>query len=665
MKESMSNTDIRAILPEIKEVGQGAFVNNVYQYNGTFVLKVHKSSIGTRQILIEPGRRLHITHYRRDAPRFPPEFCMVLRKYLRNRVITNIEQYDLDRIVVFEVGNENNNYKLIVELFGKGNLVLVDPDDEIFIALHYKKMRDRNIVPNAIYQFPPQRGRDILAVEMEDLEEVIQDSESSLIRTLTRGFNVDSLSCEEVCTLAGISPTKSSQDITHEQIHDLLLGFRKYLDKIEDGPDEPRIILDDGGEYLSFVPFKFKTYSNMSDEIFETYSQAIEEFFGFPELEKEIDKKEEALREERERLETIIEKQQENLDALEKEARLLRETGEAMYANFQEIAEILHTIEQARSDGVPWSEIRERIEEGKKKGISSAEMITEIQPAKAEIGIEVDGKTATLDIRKSVQQNASKLYKRAKKIEGKMKGAREQIEKTRKELETLDKSKIEAIEEEKPVKIRRKHWYEKYRWFRSSEGHLVLGGRDAKTNEELAKKHLGPNDIFIHAAVHGAPYVIVKVPDAQPGEITLREAGKFSITFSKAWQENLVSADAYWVEPSQVSFSPPSGEYLPSGAVMIYGSKNYIENIAIELAVGLLFEEEHAVPMSGPYSAVETHTEFNIKVGSGRKKKSDLVKSIIHRFEELLPEDKARILSRTPEQEIMRVLPPGEGHILE
>lgn len=661
----MSNTDIRAIMPEIKEVGQGAFVNNVYQYNGIFVLKVHKTTVGTRQILIEPGRRIHVTRYRRDAPRFPPEFCMVLRKYLRNRVITNIEQYDLDRIVVFEVGNDENKYKLIVELFGKGNVVLVDPDDEIFVGLYYKKMRDRNVVPNATYQFPPQRGRDILAVELQDLEDVIEDSNASLIRTLTRGFNVDSLSCEEVCALAGISPTEPSQNVTENQIRDLMYGFKEYLGKIEKGADEPRIVLDDEGQYLSFVPFKFETYAGMSEEVFDTYSQAIDEFFGFPELEKEIDKKQAALREEKERLETIIEKQKENLDELEEEASLLRETGEAMYANFQEINEILHTVEQARSDGVPWARIQEKIEEGKKKGIPSAEMITEIHPERGEVILEVDGKTTSLDIRKSVQQNASKLYNRAKKIEGKMKGARQQIEKTRKELENLDESEIEPMEEQKPVKVRRKHWYEKYRWFKSSEGHLVLGGRDAKTNEELAKKHLGPNDVFIHAAVHGAPYVIIKVPDEQPGDITLREAGKFSITFSKAWQENLVSADAYWVEPNQVSFSPPSGEYLPSGAVMIYGSKNYIENIAIELAVGLLFEGEHAVPMSGPYSAVESHTEFNIKVGPGRQKKSNLVKSIMHRFEEMLPKEKARILSRTPEQEIMRVLPPGEGHILE
>lgn len=661
----MSNTDIRAILPEIREVAHGAFINNVYQYNGTFVLKVHKSSVGTRQILIEPGRRIHLTRYRRDAPRLPPEFCMVLRKYLRNRVITNIEQYDLDRIVIFEVGGEENNYKLIVELFGKGNIILVDPDDEIFIALHYKKMRDRDVVPNAVYQFPPQRGRDILAVEMEHLEDVIQDSDTSLIRALTRGFNIDSLSCEEVCALAGISATESVENITKEQISDLHRGFKEYLKKIEGGANEPRIIFDEDGEYVSFVPFRFETYVDMPQEVFESYSQVIDEFFGFPEIEKEIDKKEEALKEERERLETIIEKQKENMDALADEASLLRETGEAMYANFQEITEILHTIEQARSDGVPWSKIQERIEEGKKKDIPSAKMITEIRPAKREIIVEIDGKRAKLDIRKSIQQNASKLYNRAKKIEGKMKGARKQIEKTKTNLQNLDESQIEPIEEKKPVKIRRRQWYEKYRWFRSSEGHLVLGGRDAKTNEELAKKHLGPNDIFIHAAVHGAPYVIIKVPDEQPGEITLREAGKFSITFSKAWQENLVSADAYWVEPSQVSFSPPSGEYLPSGAVMIYGSKNYIENIAIELAVGLLFEGEHAMPMSGPYTAVEAHTEYNIKVGPGGRKKSALVKSILHRFEEMLPENQARVMSKTPEQEIMRVLPAGEGHIIE
>ena len=45
--------------------------------------------------------------------------------------------------------------RLILELFGEGNIILADEEGKILQALFFKRMRDRNIVRNEIYQFPP------------------------------------------------------------------------------------------------------------------------------------------------------------------------------------------------------------------------------------------------------------------------------------------------------------------------------------------------------------------------------------------------------------------------------------------------------------------------------------------------------------------------------
>ena len=45
-------------------------------------------------------------------------------------------------------------------------------------------------------------------------------------------------------------------------------------------------------------------------------------------------------------------------------------------------------------------------------------------------------------------------------------------------------------------------WFESFRWFISSDGNLVLGGKDAKTNETIVKKHLKDRDRYAHAEVH-------------------------------------------------------------------------------------------------------------------------------------------------------------------
>jgi predicted ribosome quality control (RQC) complex YloA/Tae2 family protein len=409
----------------------------------------------------------------------------------------------------------------------------------------------------------------------------------------------------------------------------------------------------------------FDVYNGLPTTSFSTFSQAIDNFFGVSDTELEDEEILEAHDKERKRLERIIEKQKEGITRLEAKAATLRLAGEAIYNHFQMVQEVLETISSARATGLSWAEITSRVEEGKKKGMPSADIIERIVPSQGKILVRLADVDVSLDIRRSAQDNASLAYEQAKKSEAKTKGAQKQIEKTMTKLKDLEAKAVKpAVEAKVPVRIRKKRWYEKFRWFLSSEGFLVIGGRDAKTNERLAKRQMESNDVFLHAALHGAPYIIIKVSGDSPGEPTLTEAAQFAVTFSRAWQDGLSSGDAYWVDPEQVSFTPPSGEYLPSGAVMIYGSKNYIRRVPLELAVGVIIEEEDAIPVSGPPSAISAHTEYTVRVAPGKGKKGQLVKEILNQLKKSVPEDKMHLIGQIPQEDMMRVLPAGGGEII-
>ncbi len=667
MKETMSNTDIRLILPELKEAAEGSFVKNVYQYGDVFVLKLYKPAGGTSQLLFQVGHRIHLTEFRRVAPRVPPKFCTALRKYLREKRVLSVSQHDLDRIVVIEIGDESSSHKLVVELFGNGNLLLLDPDDTIFVALRYRKMKDRDVVPKAKYEFPPPRGVDILALERDSFEEVLEGSNASVVRTLASRLNLDALSCEEICALAGIEPDTQVPDLDSQAVKDLTGGFLQFMEKLTNGVNEPRVVYDDSEEEqnsVAFLPFMFEIYSELPGNTFDSFSQAIDSFFGVSDIELMEEEIPDAYAKERARLERIVEKQEESILRLKKKAESLRASGEMIYANFQIAQEILDTISKARAGGLSWTEILERVEDGKEKGIASAKSIERIVPSQGKIIVNLSGTQVDLDIRQNAQDNASLAYEQAKKSESKITGAQRQIEKTREKLQELEKTKIEPDEKPtRPIKLRKKRWYEKFRWFISSEGFLVIGGRDAKTNERLARRQMEPNDVFLHASIHGAPYVVVKVTDGPPGEQTLKEAAQFSVTFSRAWQDGLSSGDAYWVNPEQVSFSPPSGEYLPAGAVMLYGTKNYIRSVPVELAVGVILEDEFAVPVSGPPSAISVLSEYQLRVIPGEGKKGQLVKDISNSLKKLVPERKSQLVDQIPQEDLMRVLPAGGGRV--
>ncbi|NWF95373.1 MAG: fibronectin/fibrinogen-binding protein [Candidatus Thorarchaeota archaeon] len=679
MKDSMSNIDIKMVLPEIVAAAQGAFIKNVYQYGDVFVLKLYQPAGATSQLLIQPGRRVHLTVFKRAAPRLPAKFVTVLRKYLRDKRIRSVWQHDMDRILVLDVGDERESYKLVAEIFGQGNLLLLDPQDTIFMAKQYRRMKDREVVPKAKYEFPPVRGADIFNMDMEAFSQVVKDSTANVVRTLASRLNLDSLSCEEICTLAGVKSTEKTTDLGADGIARLRRGLELFSEKLRAGVVGPRIVRevkeDDTGSSdesdnqtesspLAFLPFEFEFYRDYPADEFDSFSRAIDEFFGVSLSELEDEEAHGALDAERARLQKIIDKQNESIQSLKAKAEENRLKGEAIYAHFQTVQEIIGTITKARSSGLSWDQILERVEQGRREGIAGALAIERISPATAEIVVSLDGVAVALDIRKTPQENAAVAFETAKRSEAKVEGALKQIEKTQLELDELVKVAETPTAAPLHVKIRKKKWYEKYRWFFSSEGYLVLGGRDAKNNEYLAKRQMGANDVFLHAALHGAPYVVIKVPETPPGEQTIWEAAQFAVTFSRAWQDGLATGDAYWVTPEQVSFTPPSGEYLPSGAVMIYGTKNYVRSVPIELAVGVMLDGEDAVPVSGPPSAIEAYTEHWLRVAPGTVKRGQLAKDVAAGLRKMAPKEVGDKIDLIPQEDFMRVLPSGDGRVM-
>jgi len=188
-----------------------------------------------------------------------------------------------------------------------------------------------------------------------------------------------------------------------------------------------------------------------------------------------------------------------------------------------------------------------------------------------------------LDLTKSVEENASIYFEKSKKFKKKIEGAKEALEIYTAKLEKLEKKK----ELEKEEYERKKIENVKVRWFFSSEGFLVIGGRDATTNEIVIKKHTADNDIVFHTDLAGSPFFVVQTSGKKVGKSTMQEVADATVTFSRVFKLGQSNSPVFWVKPSQVSKEAQTGEYLTKGAFMIRGKTNYIDN-KINLAVGKL-----------------------------------------------------------------------------
>ncbi len=246
---------------------------------------------------------------------------------------------------------------------------------------------------------------------------------------------------------------------------------------------------------------------------------------------------------------------------------------------------------------------------------------------------------------KTLEQNASLYFDKSKKLRKKVEGARKAVLVYEKKLEQLEKKKAkekETYDQQVDAAPAKKEWYEKFRWFFSSEGFLVIGGRDATTNEIIIKKHTDNNDIVFHTDLAGSPFFVVKSEGKDIGESTLKETADATVTFSRVFKLGQSNSPVFWVKPDQVSKEAQSGEYLTKGAFMIRGKTNYVDN-TIDLAVGRI---DSGQLMAAPLSCVKKHCKNFLILKQGDKKTSEIAKKI-----------KAKLGGHL--DDIVRILPSG------
>ncbi|MFA6269155.1 MAG: NFACT RNA binding domain-containing protein [archaeon] len=245
-----------------------------------------------------------------------------------------------------------------------------------------------------------------------------------------------------------------------------------------------------------------------------------------------------------------------------------------------------------------------------------------------------------LDLSKTIEENAAAYFDKAKEAKKRVSGHKRALlilEQKAKEKEIAAEKKASESALVKENKSRKKKWYEQFRWFFSSDNLLVVGGKDAQSNEQIVKNRMQKNDVYFHAEVFGAPHCFIQAPEKLSGrefvppESTMLEAAEFAVTFSKAWEEKRPQADAYSVKPEQVSKSTKSGESMGTGAFMIYGERNWFKKTPLSCAIGFFTRDK--ILMCAPLSAVKKHCTFFIELKQGEVTKEQIAKQLKEIFQ--------------------------------
>lgn len=715
----MSSADVAAVVAELSAGPKSiidAKIGKIYQPASEEIrINLYVFHKGRDNLIIEAGKRIHLSKHFRASPELPQSFPMLLRKYLMGGRIVSIEQHDFDRIVKIGIERAGVRSTLIVELFARGNVLIVDSENKIILPMNPVTLKDRRLRSGEIYELPEAQLSPVEA-KVSDLMDAFSKSTADIVRTIATRFNLGGVLAEEACARAGVDKSKPAKEASMKDaerlrnaLQDLFSPlFRgKAANKPESEPEtgtELETALEAGEEMLEasgvievnaeiegkpetgieaqipglrpqhvkqeingkletfdLVPFDLNRYSEYKKEYFDSFNTALDEFFGKKALEqvaevKEAEKKEKTLGV----FERRLLQQEESLAKFGKEIEKNNTLAEIVYANYQIIEELFSVLNGARAKGYSWDEIRSILKQAKKT-VPAAQKITNIDQKTGTVTVDLDGKSVNLDIRKTVPQNAQEYYEKVKKFTKKRDGAIRAIEDTKKAMEKKAAAKA-AKAGRKLQASRKKHWYDRFRWFVSSDGFLVVGGRDADTNEEIFKKYMEKRDIVFHTQTPGAPLTVVKTGGKEVPESTFQEAAQFAVSYSSIWKAGQSSGDCYWIKSEQVTKTPESGEYLKKGAFVIRGERNYFKDVPLGIAVGLELKGNETRVIGGPASAVRKNGDYILEIVPGKFNQNDISKKIYRIYADELNDSRFVKQIASPDQVAM-MIPAGESDV--
>ena len=634
MKKEMSSFDVRSVVNEMSAL-KGAHMDKIFQWGNNVLLRMNVQGQGKKDVFFKDSRWLYMPERKPETPQNPQSFATFLRKYLDNALIGDTYQAGFDRVVIMEVFKTERDYKLIFEMFGGGNVLLV-LDGKIMNCLVHKTMRDRSVRPGEDYVMPRRRF-DPTSSPREEFTEIMKASTSDAVRTLATGANLGGQYAEEVCAVSDVPKNTPIPELDDERMNRLYDSMKEIVDVMMSGNGS--VLYRDDKGIVDISPVELSIYNGLQAERFDTMSKAIDSLIQ----ETDEEKAEEYVDPEIVKLQKRVAKQRETVEQYREEADELKAKADAVYAEYQRIDELLKVLNE-QSKKLTWEKLKE--------GAMKISFVDSIDPSKNIVVASISDRKVPLDYTKGIDANASDLYQKGKEINDKAKRADDALKESMELLEKKEagfaKTKAAMANRVQPTK---QFWFERYKWFITPSGRLVIAGKDAHTNDNIVKKHLKDEDVYAHADLHGAPSTILKKGRDAP-EQDLREACLYALAQSKGWVAALSDGSAYWVFTDQVSKTPQAGEFVPRGAFIIRGKRNYEYHLSMELAVGEIMYENTRKVMCAPLESMKAMSNkyFVIHPGRGKAGKTSALMA-----KEL----------QVPEEEVSRILPPGDAEIVQ
>lgn len=654
----MTNVDVACLAAELASLLSGSRIEKAFQpAKDQVVLRLRQKGAGRLDLLFELGRFLTITRRPPDNPDKPSMVAQILRSEYGNGRVVGVHQVGFDRLLRFDVERGDGRKAIVFELFGDGNLLLLDADDAIRLPMRGADHGARKLRKGEPYAPPPGPATPF-DLDLGAFTAKGQAGVKDVVRFLAVDLGFGPQWAEELCARADVPKNTLVADVDDAQwqaLHEQLMDLGDQIGRNDLAP----VVIHKGEERVDAAPFPLVTCPapDFAAEESSTFHGALDTYFVGTSDEDDAgdDPRQRRFDEAKGKLTRRIQQMQDSIDAFVADETARRQEADVLYLRFQEVQGLLGVILDAHGKGHSWQEIGGRLRQAADGGDVTAAMLADLRAdATATLRLtDLDGQEflVNVDVRRNVQENADRLYAESKKAAGRQDGAKVALKKSQAELAELEAKGLDGFgaAPKRKQEQSRHFWFESYRYCMGPDGALLVGGRNAAQNDAVVKKYLRDGDRYVHAAIHGAPSIVVRTPeDADaPSDADLEVAGQFAVCASRAWRQ-FGAASAYWVTPQQVNKTPRSGEFVPRGAWIVHGKRNTMDGLPMTWAVGQVSFTLDGTPVpatdaadrktitklvGGPPQAFAPYTDELVRMEPGDVEPNDAAAFLAERFE--------------------------------
>lgn len=553
---ALDGVTLNHLVNELQPQVAGARIDKIHQPEKEEIHLLLRNHGRSQRLLFNVSAssvRLHLTAENKKNPANPPMFCMILRKHLEGGKIIALAQSGLERVITLAIQNYNEygdlaTWHLSLEIMGKhSNLLLIDPETNLILdglkRYSHALSRHREVLPGRPYLPPPSQGKlDPLPDEETWRQYLYKEGvEKALTDILvTRFAGISPELSREIVVQAGLDNDTRLHYCGDIDLARLFQAYSRLANPQSLAALQPCLYfaaLNPVPVAFSFIPYQ--QYQGLQTRPQPSLNETVARFYGLKTTNNTLEAKRGSLRK-------IVQEQHSHLA---KKLQIYNETigkAESSLA-YQKWGELL----TANLYRIP-------------PGAETVTVEDYYQPDFPPVSITLDPLLSGIDN----AQRYYRLYNKAKATLQKTEPLKQDVLSELTYLESLLVTLEQALTLPEMEDIHTELIEQGYiagkpgdkknskskkgkaeipvpRTYLSSQGRIIMVGKNNRQNDWLTLKRGKPNDLWLHVKTIPGSHVLVPLQEGEefPDDLTLEEAAALAIYFSQARGSTLVPVD--------------------------------------------------------------------------------------------------------------------------